>query len=134
MDRLKYAISITDEPVGVNTPIMLHGTFDECFREAADCGYDGVELQIKDPATRDVKALLELMKTYHLEIPAITTGMEYFGNGLSMISDDPGIQRKAVDRLIEHVHLAAEVAVWCSLAPCGALSMTFPAMTSWRRV
>ena len=109
MDRLKYAISITDEPVGVNTPIMLHGTFDECFREAADCGYDGVELQIKDPATRDVKALLELMKTYHLEIPAITTGMEYFGNGLSMISDDPDIQRKAVDRLIEHVHLAAEV-------------------------
>ena len=64
MDRLKYAISITDEPVGVNTPIMLHGTFDECFREAADCGYDGVELQIKDPATRDVKYILELMKTF----------------------------------------------------------------------
>ena len=109
MDRLKYAISITDEPVGVNTPVMLHGTFGKCFRAAADCGYDGVELQIKDPATRNVKALLELMKTYHLAIPAITTGMEYFGNGLSMISDDPDIQRKAVDRLIEYMHLAAEV-------------------------
>ena len=56
MDRLKYAISITDEPVGVNTPVMLHGTFGKCFRAAADCGYDGVELQIKDPATRNVKA------------------------------------------------------------------------------
>ena len=134
VDRLKYAISITDEPVGVNTPVMFHGTFGKCFRAAADCGYDGVELQIKDPATRNVKALLELMKTYHLAIPAITTGMEYFGNGLSMISDDPDIQRKAVDRLIEYVHLAAEVGGMVLFAPCGALLMTFPAMMSWRRV
>ena len=53
MDRLKYAISITDEPVGVNTPVMLHGTFGKCFRAAADCGV-GV------PTLRDVAA--ELMK------------------------------------------------------------------------
>ncbi len=109
MGQLKYAVSITDETVGVNTPIMISGTFRECFRKAADCGYDGVELQIKDPTTRDVTELKDLMQTYRLEVPAITTGMEYFGNGLSLISDDADVQRRAVDRLIEHVDLAAEL-------------------------
>lgn len=110
MRRLKYAVSITDEKVGVNSPIMLHDfSFEKCFRSAAECGYDGVELQIKDPATRDVRALRGLMDKYHLDIPAITTGMEYFGNGLSLISDEEDIQRRAVERLIEHVNLAAEL-------------------------
>lgn len=109
MNRLKYAVSITDEQVGVNTPIMLHGTFEACFRAAADCGYDGVELQIKDPATRDVDELRRLMREYHLAVSAITTGMEYFGNGLSLISDDPGVRQQAVDRLTEHIELAAKL-------------------------
>ena len=109
MNRLKYAVSITDEKVGVNTPIMLHGTFEECFRNAAECGYDGVELQIKNPTTRDAKQLQGLMEKYHLAIPAITTGMEYFGNGLSLISEDPEVQQRAVDRLIEHIDLAAQL-------------------------
>jgi len=108
MNRLKYAVSITDEAVNVNTPIMLHGSFEECFRAAADCGYDGVELQIKDPATRSVSQLKQLMKEYHLQIPAITTGSEYFGNGLSLIDEDPAGQQRAVDRLGEHIDLAAE--------------------------
>ena len=91
MDRLKYAVSVTDEAVGINTPIMIHGSFEECFREAADCGYDGVELQIKNPATRDAGQLRTLMERYDLAIPAITSGMEYFGNGLSLIRDGMGI-------------------------------------------
>lgn len=109
MKGLQYAVSITDEKVGVNTPIMLRGAFDECFRIAKECGYDGVELQIKNPGTRDVGELYRLMQKYHLEIPAITTGMEYFGNGLSLISDSPEIQQGAVDRLIEHIDLAAKL-------------------------
>ena len=100
MGQLKYAVSITDETVGVNTPIMISGTFRECFRKAADCGYDGVELQIKDPTTRDVTELKDLMQTYRLEVPAIPTGMEYFGNGLRLIPDDADVQRRVVDRLI----------------------------------
>ena len=106
MDRLKYAVSVTDEAVGVNTPIMIHGSFEECFREAADCGYDGVELQIKNPATRDAGQLRTLMERYDLAIPAITSGMEYFGNGLSLISEDKAVQKQAVNRLIEHLELA----------------------------
>lgn len=111
MNRLKYAVSITDEAVNVNTPIMLHGSFEECFRAAADCGYDGVELQIKDPATRSVSQLKQLMKEYHLQIPAITTGSEYFGNGLSLIDEDPAGQQRAVDRLGEHIDLAAAISI-----------------------
>lgn len=109
MNRLKYAVSITDEAIGPDTPIMLSGPFEDCFHAAADCGYDGVELQIKNPATRDVGELRRLMERYHLEIPAITSGMEYFGNGLSLISDDADVRKRAVDRLAEHIALAAEL-------------------------
>ena len=106
MNTIKYAVSITDESININTPIMLSGPFEECFRAAAECGYDGVELQIKNPATRDAAELCRLKEQYHLEIPCITTGMEYFGNHLSLISDSPEIQRQAVSRLIEHIDLA----------------------------
>lgn len=109
MSSIQYAVSITDEAVNVNTPIMISGPFEECFRSAAECGYDGVELQIKDPATRDAAELCRLKERYHLEIPCITTGMEYFGNHLSLISDDPEIRRRAVERLIEHIDLASEL-------------------------
>jgi sugar phosphate isomerase/epimerase len=109
MNTIKYAVSITDESVNINTPIMLSGPFEECFRAAAECGYDGVELQIKNPATRDAAELCRLKEQYHLEIPCITTGMEYFGNHLSLISDSPEIQRQAVSRLIEHIDLAREL-------------------------
>lgn len=109
MERLKYAVSITDEAVGVNTPIMLHGSFEECFRTAAECGYDGVELQIKDPAARSISQLKQLMRDYRLAVPAITTGSEYFGNGLSLIDEDPAGQQRAIDRLGQHIDLAAEL-------------------------
>jgi sugar phosphate isomerase/epimerase len=110
MEQLRYSVSVTDEKnVSVNAPIMLRGTFENCFRDAAECGYEGVELQLKNPATRDAEKLLRLMDRYHLEVSALTTGMEYFGNGLSLIADDPGVQHKAVDRLIEHVALASRL-------------------------
>ena len=36
MNTIKYAVSITDESVNINTPIMLSGPFEECFRAAAE--------------------------------------------------------------------------------------------------
>lgn len=109
MNPIRYAVSVTDEAVNINTPIMISGTFEECFRTAAGCGYDGVELQIKNPTTRDAAELCRLKERYGLEIPCITTGMEYFGNHLSLISDDPEVQRQAVQRLVEHIDLAREL-------------------------
>ncbi len=110
MQQLKYAVSVTDEKnVSINAPIMLRGPFADCFRDAAECGYEGVELQLKNPATRDAEELLGLMDRYHLEVSALTTGIEYFGNGLSLISEDPAVQQKAVDRLMEHVALASRL-------------------------
>lgn len=109
MQQLKYAVSVTDELVSVNSPIMLRGSFAQCFADAAACGYDGVELQIKNPGSRNPAQLIELLEKNHLQVSAITTGMEYFGNGLSMISEDQAIQDQAVARLIEHVELAQKL-------------------------
>ena len=109
MGQLKYGISITDEDVGIDSPIVFKGAFADSFRKAAECGYDGVELQIKNPSQKNVDELLELKEKYNLEVSAITTGMEYFGNGLCMISDDEENQRQAVERLKEHVSLAKKL-------------------------
>ena len=120
MNRLKYAVSITDEAVNVNTPIMLHGSFEECFRAAADCGYDGVELQIKDPATRSVSQLKQLMKEYHLQIPAITTGSEYFGNGLSRLMRILPVSSGRLIGWVSTLIWRRNLAAWFCWAPCAA--------------
>jgi Sugar phosphate isomerases/epimerases len=109
MQQLKYAVSVTDELVSVNSPIMLRGSFEQCFRDAAECGYDGVELQLKNPGSRNPAQIIELLEKNRLQAAAITTGMEYFGNGLSMIAEDQAVQDQAVIRLIEHVELAQKL-------------------------
>ena len=85
MDRLKYAISITDEPVGVNTPVMLHGTFGKCFRAAADCGVGvptlrDVAAELAKPG-RDVRDELPapILRTDVLDIKDLAPGMVLTG-------------------------------------------------------
>ena len=91
MDRLKYAISITDEPVGVNTPVMLHGTFGKCFRAAADCGVGvptlrDVAAELMKPG-RDIRDELPkpILRTDVLEMKDLKPGMELTGTVRNVI-------------------------------------------------
>ncbi len=103
----KYGISCALEPQPVRQPVILRGDIRTIAETAAEAGYDGLELFIRNPQQYRAPKLLEAAHQNGLEYCAIATGMEYTKNGLSLISDDWTIRQAAVDRLKEHLDLGA---------------------------
>lgn len=102
----KYGIAATFDNPSVNACITLRGDIEKIAGEAKKIGYDGLELQIQGPGRFDAKNLKAVADQHGLEYTAIATGRELIENGLSLISDDAGVRRAAVDRLKEHIDLA----------------------------
>lgn len=105
----KYGISCSIEPQSVKQPVMLRGDIESIASRAAQAGYDGIELFIRDPKQYDADRLLEAARAHGLVYCAIATGMEYTRNGLCLIDDDPAKRRMAIDRLKEHMDLGAKL-------------------------
>jgi sugar phosphate isomerase/epimerase len=75
----------------------------------AALGYDGVELAIRDPRQVDSAALVALLSSRGLAVPAIGTGQAWGEEGLSFTSKDPAVRAKAIERAASHVPLAARL-------------------------
>jgi sugar phosphate isomerase/epimerase len=102
----KYGVACALEQLSERDPVNLRGSIEEVAKGAKDAGYDAVELQMKNPGQYDGKHMKAVADDLGLKFCAIATGMEYSDNGLSLISDDKDIRRRAIDRLKEHMELA----------------------------
>jgi len=87
--------------------LTFKGDVYENFKLAKDLGYDAVEIAIRDPKSFPVSILEKAMKEFDMEISAIGTGMAYLTEGLSLSHNDREIREKAIERLKEHVNIAA---------------------------
>ena len=87
----------------------LQGPYEQVLRQAADIGYDGVQLTVNRPEEVDVPALLALTAQYGLEVSAIATGMGYTVDGLSLGMGDEEKRRGAVERMKGHIDLAKKL-------------------------
>lgn len=74
---------------------------------AAELGYDGVELAIRDPRTVDARAIERTLRDAGLITPAIGTGQAFLREGLSLSHPDEGERRRAIERIDAHIHFAA---------------------------
>jgi len=74
----------------------------------AGLGYEGVELAVREPNKIDAGKVIELVKSYHLEVPAIGTGQVYGEEGLSFSHPDFEVRKKAVKRIKEHINFAVK--------------------------
>jgi sugar phosphate isomerase/epimerase len=88
-------------------PILLRGDIAEAFALAADLGYDGVEIHLRQPGDIDWAAVRKLSTEYGLGVPTLGTGMAAGEDGLTFPDPDPDIRRRAVERVKEHIALAA---------------------------
>jgi sugar phosphate isomerase/epimerase len=86
----------------------LSGTFEEKIRKAADMGYDGVELALRDVEAEDLAAIRSVLRTYGLEVPALVTGAVYGLDRLCLMSPDVEVERRAMARLESFLELAGE--------------------------
>jgi sugar phosphate isomerase/epimerase len=105
---MKLAITIVDQ-ASQEAPFVLRGNYTEMMKEAADIGYDAVELHIADPAEADLQEILQASRQYGIAVSSIGTGLSYARDGLSLTSGDESVRAKALDRLKGYICLAEQL-------------------------
>ena len=102
----KFSLSIATEPLAPSAPVIFKGDIYEIIDKSKAIGYDGIELQLRDPEKIDGPALKAYCEKTNMEISAIATGLEYTLSGLSMIDDDEAKRAKMREKLFADVELA----------------------------
>lgn len=86
---------------------LLSGSFEEKAAKAADLGYAGIELMVRDPAGLDWSHVKKTLDGVGLEVPQVVTGELYGADGLCLATADEELHRRAVHRTRAVIDLAA---------------------------
>ncbi|SCZ78559.1 Sugar phosphate isomerase/epimerase [Acidaminobacter hydrogenoformans DSM 2784] len=87
----------------------LVGELGAMIAEAARLGFQAVQIAVNNPAELDGKRLRGLLEAHGMKVSGIATGKSFIVDGLYMGAEDERIRRQAVDRLLGHIDLAAEL-------------------------
>jgi sugar phosphate isomerase/epimerase len=100
----------TATPGEVNlAPILLRGPISESFALAFQFGFDGIEVHLRDPHDVDWEEVVELSRRYSLPVTTLGTGMAAGMDGLTFTDPETGVRIRAVERVKEHIRLAARL-------------------------
>jgi 5-keto-L-gluconate epimerase len=106
---MRLALSATPS-VTETAPFLLRGASpDEAFAMAARLGCEGVELHLRRASDVDARSVAALVARHGISVPTLGTGLAAGMDGLSFCNPDPAVRRGAVDRVKEHVELAARL-------------------------
>ena len=90
------------------TPLVLRGTYTDMIRQAAQLGYDGIELHLMDSDAVDKKAIITALKENHVELTSIGTGPSYSQKRIFMTNEDEAVRKEAIRRMIGHIRFGSE--------------------------
>jgi sugar phosphate isomerase/epimerase len=88
---MKYSFIVMDPPTR------------DTFATLQDCGYDGIELNMREPF--DLDSVERNLEDHNLVMPSFLTGEAYF-DGLCLSSPRAEVRRQTVERLIRYVDIA----------------------------
>ena len=108
-DGFLVGITVSAEKLSPSAPVVFTGDLEYAARRCAELGYDGLELQLRDPDSLDRNLLFSLLERYGLRVSAIATGLEYTLGGLSMISDDEKVRAELRRRIFADIALAQQL-------------------------
>lgn len=91
----------------VNAPAPLKGDIATTIRQAADIGFDAVQLTIARPAEFDRAAAANALDECRMRVSSIATGGGYSIDGICLGHRDDIKRLAAVTRIKEHIDLAA---------------------------
>jgi sugar phosphate isomerase/epimerase len=104
---VKFSIALS--PVkSVFSPLLYSGDLMRGVIRAAEIGYDGVELNIRDVTSEKLDDFVSITKSYHLSIVALGTGQSYLTDGWSILSKDSSIRNKLFNRLKSHTDFCSK--------------------------
>ncbi len=86
---------------------LLSGTFEQKCARAAEMGFDGIELMVRDPAELDWAAVKATVDGAGLGVPQIVTGELFGADGLCLATSDEELRRRAEERTRAVIDLAA---------------------------
>lgn len=104
--RLCYQVS-TPEVYRMPGVTSYQGDFEESLGALKACGYDGVELMVRDPKKVDAGEIARALEKYGYEVPMVCTGEVYGQDKLSFADPDDGRRDEAVARIRAAVDLAS---------------------------
>ena len=105
---IKIALTATPNPVKFS-PILYCGPVAAAFKKAAEYGYDGVEIHLRDVGDISVPELLKLKKDYKLDVTTLGTGIAAFEYGISFSDKDPAVRKRAVEHVKKFITVAGEL-------------------------
>ena len=104
---MKLAVAIAPENAIPSAFVVFRG-LESSIPKAAEMGYDGIELALRDKDQVDVAGVKKLIGKYDLEIPVVSTGQVFAGLNLWFTSPDAAIRSKAVEVFKGLAEVAAE--------------------------
>ena len=104
MKHLQLSVVLSVQQAGFNA-VAFKGNLAGNLAKIAGWGYDGVELAIRDRQC-SMWALVDLVASYGLAVPALGTGQAWGEEGLSYSDPDPVVRRSAIERTKAHIPLA----------------------------
>jgi sugar phosphate isomerase/epimerase len=107
--RFPLAYTVCTPDCRVSDPLAYDAPLERAFDELAHHYYDGVELQVRDPAELDVASLRAALAASGLGVSALATGHVRSEDGLSLSHRDPAVRQGAVERLRAVLDVAAEL-------------------------
>ena len=106
---MKLSVTATPLEVPASIPVLLRGNLETSFRLAADMGYQGIELFLRQPDDVNADTVSSLAAGYSLAIPSLGTGMATRQDGLTFTDPAPERRTLAVERFVQFVPLAARL-------------------------
>ena len=106
---MKKGLIINGPDVAYGPLALFSGTFEEKAAKAAQSGYDGIELMVRDPSKLDWEAIKRTLLTAGLETSQVVTGELFGADGLCLVTTDADLHRRAVERTRQVIDLAAEL-------------------------
>lgn len=106
---MKLGIAIAPADAPPSTFVVFRDDLKRSIERAADLGYDGVELALRDASQVDVAALQKWLGAAGMEVPCISSGQVFAADHLYFTHPDEEIRRAAVARISGLIVLAAEL-------------------------
>jgi len=104
---MKTGLIVCGSDVTNKALALLSGTFEEKAAKAAEMGYDGIELMVRDPALLDWEHIKTTLESAGLEVPQIVTGELYGADGLCLVTADQDLYRRSKARTHAVIDMSA---------------------------
>ena len=104
---MKAGLILCGPDVAYGPLALLEGTFEEKAVKAAELGYDGIELMVRDPAGLDWPHVKNTLHRAGLEVPQIVTGELFGADGLCLVTADGDLYQRAEARTRSVIDMAA---------------------------